>query len=134
MTFFEEEGSLTAEGDDLSAAAENGELKNGREIFMCFTELAVIGDGDVRGLLTVLLNDWKVSPSCMIVYSSDGGSLLAENGAEKLRGMAEQAVKQGIAPECDIITVLGRLCRGEPAEVPELRGDGTAAGKRIDQF
>ncbi|MBR6968686.1 MAG: hypothetical protein IKH78_09150 [Ruminococcus sp.] len=134
LSFFEEEDCLSAEGENIRSALENAELKNGREIFTGFTELAVIGDGDVRGLLNSLLNEWKVSPSCMIVYSSDGGSLLAEAGAERLRGMAEQAVKQGIAPECDIITLLSRLCAGEPAETAELFADGTAARKRINQF
>ena len=86
---------------------------------------------DCRDILGHMLNEWKVSPSCMVVCSSDGRALLEQNDAELLMGMTEQAVKQGIAPECDVITVLTELCSSGCAEVAELSADGSVSSAVI---
>ena len=67
----------------------------------------------------------------MVVYSENGGELLEKFGAEQLAGISEQAVKQGIAPECDVITVLGELCENGSATVAELYADGIASSHII---
>ena len=131
VTFsFYDEGVISAQGEDIDSARSCAELKNGRAVFTGYTELLIVDGTDCCKLLEHMLNSWKVSPSCMVVYSSDGGKLLEEYSAEQLRGIAEQAVKKGISPECDVITVLGKLCTGQCAEVTELHSDGTA-GSRI---
>ena len=130
FAFFAEEDTVTAAGNDIGSAKENAGLKNGRDIFTGYTELIIVDGKDSLGILGEMLREWKVSPSCMVVYSSNGRQLLEENGAEKLLGMTEQAAKQGIAPECDIITVLGELCEYGTAEAAELFTDGTA-GRHI---
>lgn len=130
MAFFDEKEAVSACGEDIDSARYKAELKNGRSVFTGYTELLIVDGRNCCRLLEHMLNNWKVSPSCMIVYSSDGEKLLSDQSAEKLKGIAEQAVKKGIAPECDIITVLGKLCTKQCAEVAELRADGTV-GCRI---
>jgi hypothetical protein len=131
MAFFDNEDIVSAHGDDIDSARRNAELKNGRNVFTGYTELLIVDGADCRRLLEHMLNDWKVSPSCMVVYSDNGEKLLDEHSAEQLKGIAEQAVKKGIAPECDIITVLGELCTGASAQVAELRSDGTVSARDI---
>ena len=131
MAFFDEDKTVSADGGDIDAARYNAELRNGRSVFTGYAELLIVDGKNCCRLLEHMLNSWKVSPSCMVVYSADGEKLLNEYSPEKLGGIAEQAVKKGIAPECDIITVLGRLSTKRCAEVVELRGDGSASSRII---
>ncbi|MBP5580939.1 MAG: hypothetical protein J6X85_03985 [Ruminococcus sp.] len=130
FAFFAEDGTVTATGNDIGSAKENAGLKNGRDIFTGYTELIIVDGKESRSILGEMLREWKVSPSCRVVYCNEGRKLLEENDTEKLLGIAGQAVKQGIAPECDIITVLGELCEYGAAEAAELYPDGTA-GRHI---
>ncbi len=131
FSLFSEEDAVSGHGADIDLARSDAELKNGREIFTGYTELIIVDGRECRELLGHLLGKWKISPSCRVVYCEKGGELLAEHDAEKLIGISEQAVKQGIAPECDIITVLGELCDKGCAEVAELCADGTASSHMI---
>ena len=106
MRLFSAEEAVTASGSSIDEAKNRAELLTGEPMFTGYTELLVVDGKDCRDILGHMLNEWKVSPSCMVVCSSDGRALLEQNDAELLMGMTEQAVKQGIAPECDIITVL----------------------------
>lgn len=128
LAFFGEEDRIAASGGDMESMMKNAELKNGRDIFTGYTELIIVDGKECKGILTHMLNKWKLSPSCRIVCCEDGQSLLEEYDAEQLIGISEQAVKQGIAPECDIVTVLGQLCESGTAAAAELRPDGTAGG------
>jgi hypothetical protein len=130
FAFYAEDRTVTTDGESLTSARNSAGLKNGKEIFTGYTELIIVDGVDCREPLTEMLNSWKVSPSCRVVYSRDGRELLESVGAEKLIGITEQAVKQGIAPECDIITILGELCGYGSAEAAELYPDGTA-GRHI---
>ncbi len=125
LVFFEEDERLNAEGGDMKSLMSNAELIRGRDIFTGYTELVIVDGMECRGLLAHMLNKWRISPSCMVVCCKDGKSLLEEYGAERLIGISEQAVKQGIAPESDIVTVLGQLCENGVAAAAELRPDGT---------
>lgn len=129
LSFFSEDEAMTVSGADMEEARKNAELEKGEPVFTGYTELVIVDGSPCRDVLEHLLSDWKVSPSCMIVYSDNGAELLEEYDPEKLLGMVRQAVKQGKAPECDLITVLGILCGdGRPAEIAELRSGG-AEGK-----
>ena len=130
LAFFDEEDTVTAEGADISAAIKEAELKKGRSIFTGYTELIIEDGQNSRELLEDMLNVRKVSPSCRVVYCENGRQLLEERDAEQLIGTADQAAKQGIAPESGIITVLGELCARGTAEVAGLSTDG-AAGRHI---
>ena len=131
FSLFSEEKAVSGSGADIDLARADAELKNGKEVFTGYTELIIVDGRDCRELLGHLLNEWKISPSCMVVYSENGGELLEKFGAEQLAGISEQAVKQGIAPECDVITVLGELCENGTATVAELSADGTASSHII---
>ena len=130
FAFYTEDRTVTAEGESMTSARNSAGLKNGKEIFTGYTELVIVDGADCRDLLEEMLNSWKVSPSCKVVYSRAVRELLESTGAEKLIGITEQAVKQGVAPECDIITILGELYRYGSAEVAELYPDGNA-GRHI---
>lgn len=125
MCLFSEDFAVTASGKDMDGAVRAAELKNGKPVFTGYTELIIVDGNDSLRLLGHMLNNWKVSPSCMVVKCSDGRSLLEENDPRQLIGRAEQAVRQGKAPQCDIVTVLGELCCNSAAETAELRNDGS---------
>lgn len=125
MCLFSEDSAVTVSGTDLDEAVRRAELKNGKPVFTGYTELIVVDGKDSLDLLDHMLNSWKVSPSCMVVKCSDGRTLLEENDPRQLIGRAEQAVRQGKAPQCDIVTVLGELCGNSAAEAAELRTDGS---------
>ena len=93
----------------------------------------MIDGSECRDRLVHMLNHWKVSPSCIVAYCGSGKELLKKRETEKLIGAAKQAVEQGIAPNCDVITVLGKLCVGHTAEIAELYPDGTAGSHIIYQ-
>lgn len=131
FSLFSEEDAVSGHGADIDLARSDAELKNGREIFTGYTELIIVDGRECRELLEHLLGKWKISPSCRVVYCENGGELLAEHDAEQLIGISEQAVKQGIAPESDIITVLGELCENGTAAVVGLSTDGTASSHVI---
>ena len=126
FSFFDEDDTIACSGNDADSAKSSAELIGGKPIFTGYTELIIIDGKDSLAILDHMLDSWKLSPSCTVAYSDNGGELLRNNDAELLIGITEQAVKQGIAPKCDIITVLGELCRRGEAEVAELRTDGSA--------
>lgn len=131
LSFFSGDGALTVSGEDMEGARRAAELKMGTPVFTGYTELVIVDGSPCMDVLEHLLSDWKVSPSCMIVYSQNGAELLEECAPEQLLGMVKQAIKQDKAPECDIITILGVLCGdGRPAEIAELSSGGVE-GKYI---
>ncbi len=131
MSFYDEDEAVSAFGENMDLARSNAELKNGKPVFTGYTELILVDDMDCHEYLEHMLNDWKVSPSCIVAYCENGKELIEKSSAEQLAGIVRQAVRKGIAPECDIVTVLGRLCNGHSAEVAELYTDGTAGSRVI---
>lgn len=130
--FTENDEEVTVTGKDISTAMKNAEILTGKEIFTGYTELAVLGNCDYRKTLEFLLNDWKVSPSCIITHSNEGGTILFERNTETLTGSVKRAQKQGKAPDCDIINVLGdMLDEKSSAEIAELDKGGNIGIYRI---
>lgn len=135
MTFFTgDEGTVTARGEDISTAMKNAELLTGKPIFTGYTELVVLGDCRYEETLKFLLNDWKVSPSCIVAHSDNGRRTLSEGDAEILTGSVRRAQDLGKAPECDIITVLGDILdKKSPAEIAELSENGAVGIYKIQK-
>ena len=126
------EKKVTVSGKDISTAMKNAEILTGKEIFAGHMELAVLGDCNYRDTLELLLNDWKVSPSCIVSHCSDGGTLLSERNVETLTGAVKNAQKQKKTPDCDIISVLGDvLDEKSSAEIAELDKSGIVGIYRI---
>ena len=134
LEFFTGNEEITVTGKDISAAIKNAEILTGKDIFTGYTELAVLGNCDYRETLELLLNDWKVSPSCIITHSNMGGAILSERGTEILSGSVKKAQKQGKTPDCDIITVLGDLLdEKSSAEIAELDESGNVGIYKINR-
>lgn len=134
FTFFTGDGdSVSASGKDITLAQKSAEIKSGKPIFTGYTELVILGECSYCETLEYLLNDWKVSPSCIVAYSENGGELLENADAETLFGSIKQAVEQGKVPECDIITVLGELLSdSDCAEIAEITNMGTVRKYTIE--
>lgn len=109
LSFFSDERIITAEGHDISSALAAAEIKAGRPVVTGFTELMILGDCDRKAVLEDMLKEWKVSPSCMVMYSGDPGFTIENTDPSLLEGRLKEAVRQGKAPECDIVTVLGNM-------------------------
>ena len=136
LTFYDEDSAVIGIGDDIDSAKHDAELQIGKEIFTGHTEIVITDENDVAERLQYFLNDWKVSPTCVVAVGQDGSELLQNTDAEILLGSVKQAKEQKIAPDCDIITVLGKLLRSEPAQTAELSEYGFAGTRVIaaDQF
>ena len=123
FSFFSDIPPVTVTAGSPGEGKAAAELIEGKEIFTGFTELIILGDCSPCGTLTAMLNEWKVSPSCLTV--SGEGSLLLDNPPELLEGCVRQAQAQGKAPECDIVTILsGLLSEKKTAHTPQLTAGG----------
>ncbi|MBQ9898496.1 MAG: hypothetical protein IJM44_03460 [Ruminococcus sp.] len=131
MDFFAEELRLTdVSGSSPQDARRHAELLCGRDIFTGYTELVVLGDCNSRAALEAMLRDWRVSPSCLVVYCSAPDELADTLSAEELTGIVREAVRQGLAPECGLVSVLSGLLHGG-ADVPEICAEGFSGVKQI---
>lgn len=125
LTFFsEDKESVSVSGEDIDSAIEEAELVTGKAVFTGYTELVILGDCNCTEVLSYLLNEWKVSPSCLVAHSRNGASLLRDRDAEQLEGAVKEAAEQGKVRNSDIITVLGRLLDDSEAELPEIHKSG----------
>lgn len=126
LSFFnDDEKTITASGSDIKAALKNAEIKSGKPIVTGYTELIILEKCDYGKTLEFLLNDLKVSPSCIISYSTNGSKTLKDSSAEKLKGSIKRANEQGKVHECSIITVMGDLFSDKGrAEIAEISDKG----------
>lgn len=133
LTFFTGDGeAVTVSGEDISGAMKQAEIVTGKPVFTGYTELVVLGECQYDRVLEMMLNDWKVSPSCIVTHSENGGDILSEVDGEILVGTVRQAHKQGKVPKCDIITVLGEILdEKSSAEIAELTEKGAESTYQI---
>lgn len=134
MSFFSEEDEpVTVSVDSPDEARSAAELSGGKKIFTGYTELIVLDGCDSADTLGFMLNEWKVSPSCIVACPrGSGAELLSTRTAEELEGAVRVAQEQELLGRCDIVTVLGGLLGSDrSAEVPELSRDGYVGKKSI---
>ncbi len=134
MSFFSEEDEpVTVSVDSPEEARSAAELSGGKKIFTGYTELIVLDGCDSADTLGFMLNEWKVSPSCIVACPrGSGAELLSTRTAEELEGAVRVAQEQELLGRCDIVTVLGGLLGSDrSAEVPELSRDGYVGKKSI---
>jgi hypothetical protein len=107
ISFYDEDTEpLFLNVSEPSEIKYNAEQKLGKTLFTGHTELIIMGtDGDYTDFLTYMLNEWRVPPSCMAVYSDDSDGI----DTELLINSIMRKVKYGESPECDIVTVLSEL-------------------------
>ncbi len=135
FTFFSKDGRyITTSGKDITSAKKLAEIQTGRKIFTGYTEMILIDDLNGIDTLEFMLHKWKVSPSCIVAYAGeDSEEIFGNSTIERLSGSVHNAVKQGKAPECDIITVLSELLSDEKtAEIAEITSDGATAVHTIN--
>lgn len=120
-------------GESLSSLRSKTELTLGKSLFTGHTELVILGDCDYKATLEYLLNEWKVSPSCLVVYGGkNAGQLLEKQDAETLADSIRYASEQRKAPECDIVTVLsGLLSEEKTAEIAQINDKGVCGSTVI---
>lgn len=133
FTFFDKDGKyITTSGKNIDEAREIAELRTGRKIFTGYTEMIVTDGQNSIDTLEFMLHKWKVSPSCIITYSEDTQNIFSSS-VEKLTGSVDNAVRQGKAPECDIITVMsGLLGEKHSAPVAGISTDGITSVQIIN--
>jgi len=124
--YSEEDGVLSVNAESPENAKSAAELALGKEIFTGHTELVVTGECDALKILDSMLHEWKVSPSCRVAEAETSGEeVLNQRSAEELADVIDTAREKGLAPKCDIITVLsGLLGENGSAEVAELSEKG----------
>ena len=126
FAFFEDDQPLTVTASSPEQAKNTAEIQSGKDIFTGYTELIILRSCNEAEILTFMLEQWKVSPSCLAASSSLSTSqLLDSRSSESLEGTIKAAVSKGKTSSCDIIYVLGELLSGSgEAEVPLLSENG----------
>jgi len=129
MSFYNEDSKPTkTQSQNFDGILENSEVLNGKTIFTGHTELIILDECDYTETLRFMLEEWKVSPSCMIIYGGeDSGKIIASSDSEYLANSVRTAVKQKKIPENDIITVLSSLLQNNQCEIPVITSDGNFA-------
>ncbi len=126
MSFYNEDLKPTkTKSKNFDGILENSEVLNGKSIFTGHTELIILDECDYIETLRFMLEEWKVSPSCMIIYGGeDAGKIISASDSERLADSVRTAVKQKKIPENDIITVLSSLLQNNQSEIPVITSDG----------
>ena len=105
-------------------AVEKAERITGKQIFTGYTEMIAIKECDTVTTLENMLHHLKVSPSCYVVRTQVN-DIFSENSAEALEGSVKNALLDGFASDCDIITVMGNLLDPRiKTEIPEINIEG----------
>ncbi|MDE5946982.1 MAG: hypothetical protein K2G63_06755 [Oscillospiraceae bacterium] len=126
MNFYNEDLSpAKTENCDFESILKNSEILSGKSIFTGHTEVIILGDCNYTETLKYILEEWKVSPSCLIVYGGENsGNIIENSDSDTLADILRTAVKQKRIPENDIITVLSSLLKNNQAEIPVITSDG----------
>jgi len=127
LAFYDEETEPFASiGSDLDSIIKKTEVSIGKTLFTGHTELIVLGECDYAETLTKMLNEWKVSPSCVVVFGGPYSAYILKNmDVETLKDSIDHAIEQGKAPKSDIVTVLSGLLGDEGcAELASVGEDG----------
>ena len=111
LVFFSDEKTVTASGSDISSAMKLAEIKTGKPIVTGFTELIILGECDEAEVLKYMLNDWKVSPSCLVIENQHSDELLRKHTPELVEGALREAEKQGRIKNTSIVSVLSELLK-----------------------
>lgn len=133
LSFYGEDNELyRTSGNDLNEALRNAEIGAGKSIFAGHTELVILGDCDYEETLAYMLNEWRVSPSCLVIYGGENAENILENtSASELADSVRRAAEQGKLPECDIITVLGGLLSDDGEAKIAAANENGFCGSRI---
>lgn len=126
MNFYNKDSEPTkARNQSFEGILENSEVTSGKSIFTGHTELIILGECDYTETLRFMLEEWKVSPSCLIVYGGNNSENIIENAdSGQLADSIRTAVKQNKIPESDIITILSSLLKNNQSEIPAITSDG----------
>ena len=126
MNFYNKDSKPTnVQNNSFDGILENSEVKNGKAIFTGHTELIVLGECDYTETLRFMLEEWKVSPSCLIVYGgNNSGNIIENSDSGQLADSIRTAVKQNKIPKSDIITILSSLLKNNQSEIPAINSDG----------
>lgn len=123
MEFFGDNSQdITAHGSSFEKVRENARISGGKDVFMGHCEVIVLDSvKDPAKVLTKLLNEWRIPPSCYVVCGKDLTTSQYSINVLTIKS----AVEQGKAPECDMVTVLGELLGDKKsAYVAEFTADG----------
>ncbi|HAP79354.1 MAG TPA: hypothetical protein DCQ78_04170 [Ruminococcus sp.] len=133
MNFYNKDSKPSkSKGENFESILENSEIKSGKSIFTGHTEIIILGECDYTETLRFMLEEWKVSPSCLIVYGGNNSEKIIENtDSGELADMVRTAVKQNKIPESDIITILSSLLKNHSSEIPAITSEGSFESKVI---
>lgn len=126
MNFYNKDSKPTnVQNNSFDGILENSEVKSGKAIFTGHTELIVLGECDYTETLRFMLEEWKVSPSCLIVYGgNNSGNIIENSDSGQLADSIRTAIKQNKIPKSDIITILSSLLKNNQSEIPAINSDG----------
>ncbi|MCI5844223.1 MAG: Ger(x)C family spore germination C-terminal domain-containing protein [Oscillospiraceae bacterium] len=104
--FASDEADYAGNGSTLHAALEDAEIPAGRELFLGHLELLCLQDTAFVGQLTELLQSYRLSSGCKVIYTTRS---LESVNTEKLLENLKQEEQNGRLPETDLLTILKEL-------------------------
>lgn len=104
--FTSDQADCTGSGTTLHAALEDAEIPAGRELFLGHLELLCLQDTAFAGQLTELLQSYRLSSGCKVIYTAH--SLESVNTEELLENL-KQEEQNGRLPKTELMTILKEL-------------------------
>lgn len=104
--FAADQADYSGSGVTLHAALEDAEIPAGRELFLGHLELLCLQDTAFVGQLTELLQSYRLSSGCKVIYTTRS---LESVNTETLLESLEREEQNGRLPETDLLTILKEL-------------------------
>lgn len=104
--FASDDANCSGSGSTLHAALEAAEVPAGRELFLGHLELLCLQDTAFTGQLTELLQSYRLSSGCKVIYTTHS---LESVDTEKLLESLKREEQNGRLPETDLFTILKEL-------------------------
>lgn len=122
VRLYGEKDVLSGNGETIFTAIENAETSQGKTLFTGHLELLALSPGNIREMLTVMMQNNRISPSCSLLMIPENASGAIESYEEtELTDLIESGGRKGKIKNKNISGVLNDLLEDDAmAAVPAL--------------
>lgn len=122
IRLYGEEEALSGNGETIFTAIENAETSQGKTLFTGHLELLALSPGNIRDILTVMMQNNRISPSCsLLVVPVNASETIEAHDETELTDLIESGNRKGKIKNKTISEVLNDLLEDDAmAAVPAL--------------
>lgn len=96
VRLYGEKDVLSGNGETIFTAIENAETSQGKTLFTGHLELLALSPGNIREMLTVMMQNNRISPSCSLLMIPENASGTIESYEEtELTDLIESGCRKG---------------------------------------